>query len=208
MGGMKTHLPVLGFRNKSVPERMKICAQTISAVARMSEEQRPYTDVPALEARLAKTSGTLKHIAALEKELRLALTQRNREVAELCRDVTIAVRGVRRSNVNTAALGLRPKRYAVRPVRPAQPERFRVMRRTQGGTVRLACTRSSRRGVFQVEMTLTLDQSKSWKYFNLYTSARWDISGLQPGTRYWFRVAETNGAGTSPWSQPLEVMAL
>lgn len=208
MGGMKTHLPVLGFRNKSVPERMKICARTISAVARMPEEQRPYADVPALEARLAKATGTLEHIAALEKELRLALSQRNREVTELCRDVTIAVGAVRRSNVNTATLGLQPKRYAVRPVLPAQPERFRIVRRIQGGIVRLACTRSSRRGVFQVEVTQTPDQPKSWKPFDVFMNARWDVSGLQPGTRYWFRVAETNGAGTGPWSQPLEVMAL
>jgi hypothetical protein len=205
---MKTHLPVLGFRNKSVPERVQICTRTISALARMPEEQRPYADVLALEARLAKATGTLEHIAALEKELRLALSERNREMTELCRDVTNAVGGVRRSNVNTAALGLRPKRYAVRPVRPAQPERFRVMRRIVGGIVRLTCTRSSRQGFFRVEMTQTPDQPKSWQLFDVFMNARWDVSGLEPGTRYWFRVAETNGAGTGPWSQPLQVMAL
>jgi hypothetical protein len=208
MGGMKTYLPVLGFRNKSVPERMQICARTISALGRMPEEQRSYADVPALEARLAKATGTLEHIAALEKEMRLALSERNREMAELCREVTIAVGGVRRSNVNTAALGLRPKRYAVRPVRPAQPERFRAVRVIKGGLVRLACTRSSRQGFFRVEMTLTPDQPKTWKPFDVFMNARWDVSGLQPGTCYWFRVAESNGAGTGPWSQPLQVTAL
>jgi hypothetical protein len=204
---MKTHLPVLGFRNKSVPERVQICTRTISALARMPEEQRPYADVLALEARLAKATGTLQHIAALEKEMSVALSARNRELAELCRDVTTAVGAAWRSSGNKVTLGLRPKRYAVRPELPGQPERFRVVRRTEGGLVRLACTRSSRRGVFQLEMTTT-SEPENWKPFDVFMNARWDVRGLQPGAAYWFRVRESNGAGAGPWSQPLRVMAL
>ena len=204
---MKTHRPVLGFRNKSVPARVQICTQTIAALAQIPEERRRYVDVPALEALLAKATGTLQHIAALENEMSLALSARDREMAELCRDVTTAVEAAWRSNGNAVALCLRPKRYAVRPELPAQPERFRVMRRILGGKLRLACTRSSRRGVFQLEMT-TAPEPENWKRFDVFMNARWDVTGLQPGATYWFRVRESNGAGAGPWSQPLQVIAL
>jgi Fibronectin type III domain len=42
-----------------------------------------------------------------------------------------------------------------------------------------------------------------WKFGTTSTKSSCTVSGLAPGTRYWFRIAATGSAGQSPWSSPV-----
>jgi chitodextrinase len=47
-----------------------------------------------------------------------------------------------------------------------------------------------------------------WKFATTSTRSSATVTGLTPGTRYWFRVAATAPAGQSPWSSPAPARSL
>jgi len=46
-----------------------------------------------------------------------------------------------------------------------------------------------------------------WKFATTSTKSSATVTGLIPGTRYWFRIAATGTAGQSPWSSPATARA-
>jgi len=203
---MKATKPKLGFRNRSVPEKIGICTRFIRAVATLPPEARPYIALDQLESELREAEDAVDGLERLHTQMQGALARRNEAVARLCATVHSNSARYSRVLISPATVGLKPARYGARAQVPRTPDRFRVLRLFAGGA-RLAWTRHFRGGFFLLQVTTTPADPASWKVLGGYTSARSDVTGLHPGVRYWLRVAERNSAGTSPWSQPLSVMA-
>jgi len=208
MLNMRATKPILGFRNTTVPEKIRICTQSIRSIAKLPPEKRTRVPVDELETLLGETCATIRHLDYLNAQMRLALSRRNEQLGRLCTKVTEAVTMISPTRENIVAMGLGMKRYGVRSHVPRTPQKFRVLRVPGDGSVRLAWTRECRRSVFPVQVTTDLADARSWKLWEVGLGARVTLTGFQPGVRYWLRVAEQNSAGISPWSQPIQVMAL
>lgn len=55
---------------------------------------------------------------------------------------------------------------------------------------------------YVIEVSLDPPTGTSWKHSAVSTKSRATITGLVPGTRYWFRVAAVSTGGQSGWSDP------
>lgn len=60
---------------------------------------------------------------------------------------------------------------------------------------------------YVIEVSLDPPTATSWKHASVSTKSTATISGLIPGTRYWFRVAAVGVAGQSGWSDPATKIA-
>jgi hypothetical protein len=199
--------PKLGFRNKSVAEKIGICARVIRGAAMLPPEQRSYVDLIELEEMLRETESTISALDSWQVEGRAILERRNTSLAALCEAVTLAAACVS-APTGPAAIGLHAARRGGRSRVPVTPGNFRVVRVMENGSARLAWTRDSRGSCFPVQVTTDPADAASWRRWDTAVAARATITGLQRGVCYWIRVAEKNGAGQSPWTQAIPVMAL
>jgi hypothetical protein len=61
--------------------------------------------------------------------------------------------------------------------------------------------------LYVIEIAADPNDSESWEQIAMPTYNRFTATGLDSGTRYWFRVAAVGTTGRSPWSDPAMKMA-
>lgn len=199
----------LGFRNKSAEDRVDICRQTINGFKKAPVANLKLVKLDDLEAQLAAIEGELALIASLRAQLRAALRQRNGSVTALCQSVTYSAVGYKATvglgGVELLAGGLRlaaPWHRLQAPEAPTNPQGARA---GEAGSVVLRWKRTVRRSVFAVQVTTDPGVQTGWTHLLTATVAKCVVKDLEPGRLHWFRMAEVNARGQSPWSQPVPV---
>jgi hypothetical protein len=200
----------LGFRNQTVPQKISICSRFIRAMWKQPEATRQTVRLDAREEELTAATAATALVENLRKQLRTAVTDRNKKVGALCLGTTIS--SVAYSSLSSTESDLRKGgldiiRRGKPSVRPAVPAKFRSRPTRREGAVSLRWTRPLRRCSFVVEISTNPGNSGSWKHCLNCVTTHCVIEGLTPGVRYWFRVHALNRQGHGPSPQPLPVRA-
>ncbi|MBI5775705.1 MAG: fibronectin type III domain-containing protein [Verrucomicrobia bacterium] len=88
-----------------------------------------------------------------------------------------------------------------RPVgRPVAPDQLRATASELEGVVQLRWKRPVRRCTFLVQMTRDPAAADGWQQVAISLRQSCEVTGLESGMKYWFRVTATNTQGQGPWS--------
>jgi hypothetical protein len=200
----------LGFRNKSVAERLSICRRFVQSVAKVPPEKRRYVKLAERQVQLANADKAVVRVEVLRSQLREAISTRNSLANRLYREVTCDASGIlvtAENNSDVLAAGLelpKPKRPKGKP---GVPTRLRGQAARISGAVELRWKRPLRRCFFVVQFTSDPSVETGWKFMLSCSNARCQVEGLRPGAQYWFRIAAGNAHGQGPWTSPMAVRA-
>ncbi len=196
----------LGFRNRSVDEKLIICDRKIKAVA---DGPANHYDAPKLadaQAVVAEARASRERLGSLEAETRAERSRYQALVQTACGKVTRLYHNV------ASKVDLKPEKMRASglelpaPKRPlgvaAAPGNLRAEDHEMEGVVRLRWERPQRRCTFLVEFTSDESAKSGWTQCEVCSRQSCLVKNLKPGAKYWFRVRAVNSHGTSPWSDP------
>ena len=90
-----------------------------------------------------------------------------------------------------------------------RPENPRVKHGEISGKMVLRCTPTDGAAIMDVEMTEDPSTESSWIHVNYYTHAsKMEVTGLQPGKKYYFRIRNIGGNGPGPWSELVSLICM
>jgi hypothetical protein len=200
---MKHHK--LGFANRPVHEQLAICQRVADGVARLPAAHRealaeiPIADSTEAAAQACAAVETAKHAlkAALhDRKLKLRAAREHAHYVGLQLSA--------RTAGDPAAFlqaGLEIAKVKQPVGRPDAPENLRALATEFEGKVRLRWQRPVRRCYFDIEATTDPSATTGWKQVAGSLRQTCEVSGLESGKKYWFRVAASNAHGQGPWSQ-------
>lgn len=94
------------------------------------------------------------------------------------------------------------------PIGPLpRPENAKAVMGDRPGVIKLSCASVHGTQTYVVECRLHDDPASPWSQAKLSTKSRMEITGLQSGKHYAFRIAAIGAAGQSPWSDEAVCMA-
>lgn len=198
----------LGLRNQTMAQRFAICGRIVDAIARLPEAERARFDLERLnEARTAAEQAD-RDVNNLTAQLKAATLRRKQNLKKYCHEVSMAgllVSIDAKSEGDIAKHGLSVERPKLRLPAPDAPAQFRSLPCDKAGAVKLRWKRPCRRCWFEVQMTTDPQATSGWTQALIHTATKVEITGLQAGVLYWFRVRAGNAAGHGSWSNPVSV---
>ncbi len=87
-------------------------------------------------------------------------------------------------------------------VAPGQPAALAPTAGDHDGTMDLSWDPVVEATSYIIEKSPDPPTATSWTHVGVSTKSTFTVTGLQTGTRVWFRVAAVNANGQSPWSDP------
>ena len=144
----------------------------------------------------------------LTTELKAATLRRKQNLKTYCQAVSSAgltVSSHATSEGEIALHGLSVERPKLRLPAPDAPAQLRSLPCHTAGAVKLRWKRPCRRCWFSVEMTTDPNATSGWAQVLVHAAMKAEITGLQAGMLYWFRVRAGNSAGYGSWSNPISV---
>jgi len=202
---MKRHK--LNFGNRTILEQIAICRRVSAGIAKLPAEHRRQMPFPDVAGKTDEAAVACAEVKQLKTALRTALTRRNQKVRAAREAATNAAAGIRSltggdpAAMLAAGLGIAKDRQAIG--RPDAPGNVRVVPTDFEGAVRLRWKRPVRRCTFAVEGTTDPAARTGWQRQLTCFKQSCEVTGLESGVKYWFRVAATNAHGQGPWSQPV-----
>jgi hypothetical protein len=103
---------------------------------------------------------------------------------------------IRSAGMDTRAAG------SVSTETPGQPAALDATTGDHEGEIDLSWDTVSGARSYVIEKSPDPPTGTSWAHAAVSTKSRSTLSGLTPGTRYWFRVAAVGTSGQSGWSDP------
>jgi hypothetical protein len=98
--------------------------------------------------------------------------------------------------------GLDTKAKASSAAEPTLPEALTPTAGDHDGEVDLSWDPVPRAKSYIIEFSVDPPTDTSWKHAGVSPRSSFTVTGLTPGTRYWFRVAAVSTGGQSGWSDP------
>ncbi len=202
----------LGFGNRTILEQVAICRRVANGIAKLPAEQREAIANHPVADSVAEAAAAHAEVEALKTSLKAALRKRDEKVRVMREHANDAGLGIFNATSGDPAAMLaagldiaKDKQPVGKPDAPAQ---LRAVATDFEGRVRLRWKRPVRRCSFNIEMT-TGDPSATtgWKQMDICIRQSCEVTGLESGVKYWFRVAASNAHGQGPWSQPVSVRA-
>lgn len=196
--------PKLGFRNRSVPEQLRICQRVIASLERAPTEKLVNVSLPEASAAVAAAQASHDRVLQLKAALRSETTNRN-ALLRVARDKVRASHGLHALNLNNqpaqmlaAGMDLTTTNRSVG--KPAAPANLRARPDAHEGAVRLRWERPLRRCLFEVQARLDGASETDWKSHQHCLRQSCVVKELVSGGKYWFRVRANNAHGPGPWS--------
>lgn len=208
MKRMKRHK--LNFGNRTVLEKLAICRRVATGIERLPAEHRktlveenPITD------RIEDAEAATTEVETLKVALKAALHRRNVKVRAACDSATATALRLSALTLGDPAALLAAGIGVVRdkqPVgKPDAPQNVRALMSDFEGRVKLRWKRTVRRCWFDVEATTDPSATTGWKKLVMCFKQTCEVTGLESGKKYWFRISASNAHGQGPWSQAVSV---
>lgn len=202
---MKKAVVVLGLSKLTIPQKIEFARFIVTSMTGNANFTTPNpalltitTNANALEtAHIAAKGGGKDETAAMHaKEQLLDLSLKL---------LAAYVEGIANANpANAEAIALSSGMNTKKNASP-RPNGFRVEHGKNAGEVNLR-TNADDRAVFVWETTTTPDDEATWTTLNSSTRAHYLATGLNSGTRYYFRVAKIDKDGQGDWSNVLNII--
>ena len=109
--------------------------------------------------------------------------------------------------IKIASSGFATKAAAAPVGIPDQPHNFSASIGDMSGTMDVAWDRVRGASSYMIQKCPDPQNDANWTFAGVSTKSSATISGLTPGTKYWFRVAAVGAAGQSAWSDPATKIA-
>ncbi len=200
----------LGFGNRTILEQIAICRRVADGIAKLPAEQREAIANHPVADSVAEAADAHAGVEALKTALKAALRKRDMKVRAM-RDHTngagLGIFSATSGNpVAMLAAGLDITKDKQPVGKPDAPGQLRALATDFEGSVRLRWKRPLRRCAFLIQMTTDPSAATGWKDATVSGNRQTcEVTGLESGVKYWFRVAATNAHGQGPWSQPVSV---
>lgn len=202
----------LNFRSLSVPEKVARGREIIAALTGNSDFPTPTPTLAMLttvtddlatafqEQELAKQQAATKTAAKNERE-----DVFDRTFSQSAAYVE-SVAGDNETLVRSAGMATRAPAVATSG-KASTPMSLNVTNGDADGELDLGWEPVSGAKSYVIEISLDPPTKDSWRHVGVSTKSSWTATGLNSGTRYWFRVAAVGTGGQSGWSDPATKIA-
>ena len=200
---MKRHK--LNFGNRSALQQLAICQRVADSVAKLPAEHRAALAEHPIADSTQAAAAACAAVEAAKAALKMALHHRQTKL-QTARDCANNV-GLKLSALTAGdpavllAAGLEIARDKSPVGKPAAPGNVRADVTEFEGRVKLRWQRPVRRCWFDVQATTDPTATTGWKKLLTCFKQTCEVSGLESGKKYWFRLAASNAHGQGPWSQ-------
>jgi phosphodiesterase/alkaline phosphatase D-like protein len=106
------------------------------------------------------------------------------------------------TKIHSAGMDTRSAAQGAATVEPTLPQALTPTAGDHDGEVDLSWDTVSRAKSYIIEKSADPPTATSWQHAGVSPRSTFTVTGLTPGTRYWFRVAAVSTGGQSGWSDP------
>lgn len=190
-----------------------LIAKCKSVEDKMTDNPLFPTPVPAIADLTAAREELQGHYqTALFGDREAIARRRSQEkaVGDLLRRIAAYVQAIAQKPEDVLSAGFDVRQPAAPPRSfLARPAGLEARRADREGRVELKWDRVAGSSQYLVEMTLTdpVQAETRWTITGYSSRSRHEVTDLEPGTYYWFRVLALGSAGKSAFSDPAMVMA-
>ncbi len=200
----------LDFTNRTILEKLAICRRVATGVGRLPDEHRKtLTEQNPITDCIGEAEAATAEVETLKSALKAALQKRNTKVRAACDSATSAALLIsvitEGDPAGMLAAGLGVVRDKQPVGKPDATQNVRALMSDFEGRVKLRWKRTVRRCWFDVEATTDPSATTGWKKLVMCFKQTCELTGLESGKKYWFRISASNAHGQGPWSQAVSV---
>jgi len=196
----------LNFARLSVPEKIALARRIVTAMTGNTHFTSPQPSLSGITLATDMLEGAESDAQIARQEAKTKTTIRNNKEDDLGRLMTqavgyvTAIAGGNEAVIQSAGMDVRATPGT--SVTPGQPGALSATAGDHDGTMDLSWDPVVEAASYLIEMSPDPATATSWKHQGVSTKSTFAVTGLQSGSRVWFRVAAVNANGQSPWSDP------
>lgn len=197
----------LNLRNLPVQEKI---AKARTIITSLTGNPNFPTPTPTLAAATAATDGLETSAATVQTtkaRLKTEFSDQNEKEDFLDKIMTQlaayveSVAGDDETKIHSAGMDTKSGRGPTTS-QPTLPGALTATAGDHDGEIDLSWDTVSKAKSYVIERSVDPPTETSWTHAGVSTKSSFTITGLTPGTRYWFRVAAVSSSGQSGWSDP------
>jgi hypothetical protein len=195
----------LNFARLSVPEKIALTRRIVTKMSGNRLFPTPQPPLTAITGAADALEQAESEAQAARQEAKAKTTTRNNKEDDLglmtqAVGYVTAVAGGDEEIIQNAGMDVRATPSA--SIAPAQPAALSATGGDHDGTIDLSWEPIVEAASYTIEMSPDPPTATSWGHQGVSTKSTFTVTGLQSGSRVWFRVAAVNPNGQSQWSDP------
>jgi hypothetical protein len=196
----------LNFSRLSIPEKIARARQIIAAMTGNAHFTSPQPPLSALTAATDELEAAANDAQAARQTAKTKTTIQNAKEDLVDRlfsqegGYVFAVSGGNEAVIQSAGMDVRAAPGTVGI--PSLPQALGATAGDRDGQMDLSWDPVIEAASYVIETSPDPPTATSWSHAGVSTKSSYTVTGLQSGSRIWFRVASVNPAGQSGWSDP------
>ncbi len=203
----------LALAELSVSEKIQLTDHIVGSMTDNAAYPTPNPSLADVQEQLTKVKDAAAKAEEIRKQSQIATIELENEEDALDAVLTQLgsyvenASGGEEARILSAGMDVRAESTAIGI--PAAPGPIAATAGDAPGEVDLSWSRVRGAKSYVIQHAPAADAADAdWKFATTTTRSSGTVTGLTPGTRYWFRVAATAPAGQSPWSSPAPARSL
>jgi hypothetical protein len=196
----------LNFSRLSIPEKIARARQIVLSMTGNAHFTTPQPSLAVITAATDELEQAESDTQAARQEAKTKTTIRNTKEDGLTRLVSqeggyvTAVAAGDEAVIQSAGMDVRATPGTSSA--PTQPQALGATAGDHDGEMDLSWDPVVEAASYVIETSPDPPTATSWKHQGVSTKSSFTVTGLQSGSRIWFRVAAINASGQSGWSDP------
>ena len=202
----------LNFNRLPIQEKVARAQQIVTALTGNVSFTTPtpaLANITTAATELAAAEAEAQSTRQSAKEKTTARNQKEDSLDQLITQVAAYVESVAGNNEQMIlSAGLDPRAQPVAPSAPPdQPQALTPTAGDHDGEIDLSWEPIAGAKSYVIQQSPDPVTPTTWAHADVSTKSSYTASGLQSGTRYWYRVAAVNNFGQNGWSDPATKIA-
>jgi hypothetical protein len=196
----------LNFRRLSVPEKVAKAKQVVTSLTDNPNFPNPSPSLAAMTAGINELEAAYRTTQAAKQSLKSSVSDQSAKEDRLDQLMSQSASYVESVAGNDEKLiheaGMDTKAAASAPSQVSIPTGLEVTTGDKDGELDPSWDKVAGARSYVIQISLDPPTATSWTHAGTSTKSSTTITGLNSGTRYWFRVAAVGASGQSGWSDP------
>ncbi len=197
----------LGLGVLPIPELIQVCSEIVTKMSGNALYPAPNPSIKEMEDALKALNETYQAALyggkTLKAEMYIAEKRLRGLMSQLMAYVQTESRGDEAKIISSGMLVM--KRSNTQEPMEA-PKNLTALHSDGYDNAPIVWDRNKRAKSYCIQQTKTPDVEESWIMRGISTKSKFNVTKLEIGQQYWFRVAAVGPHGQSPWSDPVKRM--
>lgn len=196
----------LKIRNLPIPEKIARARTIITSLTGNPDFTTPTPTLAAVTAAINALEAAAATVQSTKQQLKTDVSKQSEREDEFdgimsqLAGYVQSVAGDDEAKIHSAGMDTKAAKSST--AEPTLPQALTPTAGDHDGEVDLTWDTVPGAKSYIIEMSVDPPTATSWQQAGVSPRSRFTVTGLTPGTRYWFRVAAVSTGGQSGWSDP------